>query len=150
MPAGSSGCLSRSVHIKKPYRLILFFVDLVMTSAERPEAYSQSLAGIRTRFVAGLPGKIDEIRSQVLGQGADDTQEARPRKLHRLFHDMAGNSAMLGYDELEVIVRKGLVAAERADTEHRNVSQAEAEDLTKILMEIERHANALATEMTQI
>ena len=120
-----------------------------MTSTEHPDAYSQSLAGIRTRFVAGLPGKIDEIRSQVAGLGADDAAETAPRKLHRLLHDMAGNSAMLGYHDFEAIVRQGLVAAERADNEHRNVSADEAEDLIKILMEIERHAKALATEMMQ-
>jgi HPt (histidine-containing phosphotransfer) domain-containing protein len=120
-----------------------------MTSAEQPDAYSQSLARIRTRLVEGLPGKIGEIRSQVVGSGADDTQEARPRKLHRLFHDMAGNSAMLGYHDFEAIVRQGLVTAERADNENRNVSAAEAQDLIKILMEIERHANVLATEMMQ-
>ena len=126
------------------------FVDLVMTSDQNPDAYTQSLADIRKRFVAGLPRKIDEIRSQVVGLGSDDISETRPRKLHRLFHDMAGNSAMLGYDDLEAIVRKGLVAAERADSENRNVSRAEAEELVKILMELERYATALATELTQI
>jgi hypothetical protein len=104
---------------------------------ENPEnlSYEDRIKLVRKRFICTLAERLDTISSTIREAPEASINEPHARKVHRLFHDMGGNAAMLELSNIERIVRQGVVIAEQVDTSGADLTDAQKTALEAIVAE---------------
>lgn len=112
-----------------------YLKDTKARMTDQPEnlTYEERVARTRSRFVHSLPERLDAILDAIDVVPDADSRETQTRKAHRLFHDMAGNAAMLEMEGIEQSARQGLAIAERADIASHTFTDIEKNDLKAIV-----------------
>jgi HPt (histidine-containing phosphotransfer) domain-containing protein len=92
-----------------------------VTRTEFQGTYADKVAALKLKFVSSIPQRAEDIRAMLVDH-PDGAGETPPRRLHRLLHDLAGNAAMLGCDEIKDAVTESLKMSAAADHEGRSLS----------------------------
>ena len=114
------------------------------------DVYLDQLRRTRERFALSLSGRLDAITTQIETARDGGMREAASRKLHRLFHDLAGNAAMLDLASIEAAMRDGLHFSERADREGRDLTTQERTLVGEAIERTRRLADVLVRDLPAI
>ena len=109
------------------------------------EAYLERIAQTRIRFINGIDDRVQSVRKVMSGEAQEPAAETPQRTIHRMLHDMAGNTAMLQLPEIEKVVRTALAIAETCDDEDRQMTPEERNRFSADLDEIARLAAESST-----
>ncbi|MBB3994756.1 hypothetical protein GGR95_002405 [Sulfitobacter undariae] len=116
-----------------------------MTDLPENPTYDDKVAQTRRRFVHSLNGRLDAILEAMRSTPQPDSGETQTRHIHRLLHDMAGNSAMLELEGIESSIRKGLAIAERVDAARQPLSDTEIKEIETIV----EQTRSIATQLEE-
>ena len=100
---------------------------------QQNETFEQRVASIRRRFIDGLDARLDSIDLSLCAGEDATSNERHARKIHRLFHDLAGNAAMLELEAVERSIRKGVEIAQIADSRGEALSDESIMRLRAVL-----------------
>ena len=114
----------------------------------KSDTYHQRLAATRARFIMTLPERLDAIATQVSVKDDPEDRETAVHKLHRLLHELAGNSAMLDMTDVSSVARKALEIVEHIDHAQRPVAPNEQCEVLQIVAEARLLSEAHLLEVT--
>ncbi|WP_458790922.1 hypothetical protein [Yoonia sp. MH D7] len=106
-------------------------------------SYEDRIARVRERFVSTLADRLEDILQAIETTTESTSGETHARKVHRLLHDAGGNAAMLEFDGIEMLLRQGVLIAERVDANGTSLTEADKAELKKIIAETHYAAASL-------